>query len=255
MRFIAAIPNYNAAENLPQLLQSCIKLGFDEIFVLDDASTDNSLEVLKEFSTNVTVITGTQNLGPAGNRNRILGSLRQNDTICFIDADMEVLSSNFKSQAMNIFEQETTVGIIGGLVLNKQHEPMTFNYGYFASAWRDSIGSILENTARLIPFLRPLLVPLSRPFTYNVSIRYQPPAKLRPDWVSEAFCIMRGDVFREVGGFDERLRYHEGQKIARQFYTSGYRVLFYPEIHARHLEIQTRPHRRTSFVNWFKVRK
>ena len=77
---------------------------------------------------------------------------------------------------------------------------------------------------------------------------------LAQDWVSEAFCIIRGDVFREVGGFNSKLRYHEGQELAQRFYRVGYRSLFWPEIHARHLEIQTRNHRRTSWLNWLKLR-
>lgn len=255
MRFLAVIPNYNGAANLDALLRTVTKLGFDEVFVLDDASTDQSLEIIEHYSDRIKFVQGDDNLGPAGNRNRILPFMRQNDLLCFIDADMEVLSKNFRHQAQNLFKQETSIGIVGGLIFNKRGDPMTFNYGYFSNAWRDFAGSSIEHLAQVAPFLQQPLRMLARPFTFNLEIRYSSPSRQEPDWVSEAFCIMRGDVFREVGGFDESLRYHEGQRIARQFYASGYRVLYWPDIHARHLEIQTRPHQRTLISNWFKLRK
>ena len=85
-----------------------------------------SLQVLVRFKDKVTVVSGAENLGPAGNRNRILPHLRQNDYLCFIDADMEVLSGSFRKQALAIFEEEKTVGIIGGLIFNRDNLPMPF---------------------------------------------------------------------------------------------------------------------------------
>jgi N-acetylglucosaminyl-diphospho-decaprenol L-rhamnosyltransferase len=255
MRFIAVIPNYNSGDNLRQLLPEVLKQSFDEVFVIDDASTDQSPDVADSFAGKVELIRGETNLGPAGNRNRIIKHLRPNDFICFIDADTELLSNQFIGKVLNIFEQETTVGIIGGLIFNKEGRPMTFNYGYFSNAVRDFIGSSLEVAATELPFVRPLLKPLARPFTMNLDIRFSPPQRQEVDWVSEALCFVRGDVFREVDGFRADLRYHEGQDLAARFYQSGYKTLFWPEVHARHLEIETRPHNRTLIANWFKLRR
>ncbi len=254
MRFIAAIPNYNSGDSLGNLVQSILKHGFDEIIVLDDASTDDSLKPVQKYQQ-VKIVRGETNLGPAGNRNRILANLRQNDIICFIDADMEVLSSGFRQKMKHIFEQETSVGILGGLIFNLNGDPMPFNYGYFSNGWRDAIGGTLERIAQFIPPLRTPLGFLARLFTYNLDIRYAAPKQASVDWVSEAFCIVRGNLFREVNGFNPSLQYHEGQDFAQKVYQSGYQVMFWPEIHAKHLEIQTRPHQRTLIKNWFTLRK
>jgi GT2 family glycosyltransferase len=256
MRLIAAVPNYNAAHNLPSLLAQLLKQGFDEILLLDDASTDDSVQLVESnFAGKVTILTGTTNLGPAGNRNRVLSHLRSNDYILFIDADMELLSTGFRKHVLRIFEQETTVAVIGGLIFDAHHEPMRFNYGYFSSAFRDSIGSVIEEVAVLVPPLRQLLRPLARLCTVNLDIRYGTPERKTVDWVSEALCFVRGDVFQEVGGFDERLQYHEGQDLALRIHQAGFTSLFWPEVHARHLEYHVRSHYRTAWLNWFKLRK
>ena len=46
------ISNYNDAEFLPQFLQSVVDQSIqpDEIIIIDDASTDNSVEILEEFA-------------------------------------------------------------------------------------------------------------------------------------------------------------------------------------------------------------
>ena len=72
---IAAIPNYNMAEQLATLLPQIIQQGYDAIYVLDDVSTDDSREVVKRFAPKVTLIAGDRNLGAGGNRNRILSAL------------------------------------------------------------------------------------------------------------------------------------------------------------------------------------
>ncbi len=255
MRFIAVIPNYNSNTNLQELLPTVLKQGFDQVFVIDDASNDYSLKVLESFHNKIDVIYGEKNLGPAGNRNRILSHLRPNDMICFIDADIELLSTDFIAKVLNIFQQETTVGIIGGLIFNKKGQPMPYNYGYFSGVFRDAIGETLELFGRWLPPLRPVLKLVAHPFTLNLDIRYSPPERQEVDWVSEALCFVRGDVFREVNGFDSELRYHAGQDLAAKFFRSGYKVLFWPEVHARHLEIKTRPHSKSVIVNWFKRRR
>jgi len=67
-RLAVLIPNYNDAHFLPRVLNSVLSQSKipDEIWVSDDASTDNSLEVLDEFSRRhpqIQVLRNTENLG------------------------------------------------------------------------------------------------------------------------------------------------------------------------------------------------
>ncbi|MCE7936429.1 glycosyltransferase [Candidatus Saccharibacteria bacterium CPR2] len=242
MRVICAIPNYNGASCLVNIIKQVVNDSFDEIYVLDDASTDNSLELLYAFKDQVIAVDGHKNLGPAGNRNRILEFLEPDDIVCFVDVDMEIKTPGIREKIEECFLNNDDVGIIGGMILNKKNKPMTYNYGRLDTKTAAFWGGWIERLAILLHF-KPLVLPLRRiakKYTYNVEIRYFKPVERPVDWVSEAFCALRGDVFKKIGGFDSNMRYSEGQDLALRFRELGHKVIFYPNILAKHLELKVR---------------
>ena len=84
------IPAFNAAKYLPRLLQSALKqkIPFDEIIVYDDASTDNTAEIAKQYGA--TVIYGKINKGCAHGKN-IMALASKSSWLHFHDADDELL--------------------------------------------------------------------------------------------------------------------------------------------------------------------
>ena len=46
---VAAIPNFNMAENLRNLIPQILAQRYDGVFVLDDASTDHSVDVVRDY--------------------------------------------------------------------------------------------------------------------------------------------------------------------------------------------------------------
>ncbi len=86
------IPAYNCAKILPVSLGPVVyqSLNDIEIIIINDASTDNTLEVLKQcqaqFPGKVKVIDSKENRGPGGARNLGLDEA-QGDYIGFVDAD------------------------------------------------------------------------------------------------------------------------------------------------------------------------
>jgi glycosyltransferase involved in cell wall biosynthesis len=81
------IPNYNYARYLDQAIQSVLKQSYDnlELIVVNNGSTDNSLEILKKYENEIRLI-NQPNLGQSGARNSGL-SLSTGDFIAFLDAD------------------------------------------------------------------------------------------------------------------------------------------------------------------------
>ena len=84
------IPAYNAANFLPRLLESARRqaVPFDEIWVYDDCSTDNTSEVAKQFGARVLV--GDVNRGCSYAKNR-LAEVTESEWIHFHDADDALL--------------------------------------------------------------------------------------------------------------------------------------------------------------------
>jgi len=81
------IPNYNYARYLDQAIQSVLNQSYNnvELIVVNNGSTDNSLEILKKYEHRICVI-DQPNLGQSGARNSGL-SQSSGELIAFLDAD------------------------------------------------------------------------------------------------------------------------------------------------------------------------
>jgi glycosyltransferase involved in cell wall biosynthesis len=83
------LPNYNYAQYLRECISSCLSQSYEplEIIITDNASTDNSREVIGSFSDpRVRFAENPANLGLVGNLNRAL-SLARGDIVKYICAD------------------------------------------------------------------------------------------------------------------------------------------------------------------------
>ena len=90
MKISVIIPAYNAEKFLVESLQSVVNQTIDdfEIIVIDDGSTDSTLDILKNYEKsyeNFNVIC-QENAGPAAARNKGL-DVAKGEYIYFFDAD------------------------------------------------------------------------------------------------------------------------------------------------------------------------
>lgn len=81
------IPTYNAANYLPEAIESVLSQKYPniEIIIIDDGSTDNTVDVLKPYSDKI-VYHYQDNGGPAAARNYGL-QIAQGEIMAFLDAD------------------------------------------------------------------------------------------------------------------------------------------------------------------------
>ena len=74
MKVSIIITNYNYSKYLARCLRSCMSQVMDikdfEIIVVDDASTDNSINILNAFRRNVKIIRNKKNIGVAKSVNK-----------------------------------------------------------------------------------------------------------------------------------------------------------------------------------------
>lgn len=87
----AVIPTFNSEKVVVRALDSVVNQSVRprEIIVVDDASTDGTVEVVRKFAeqhTEVELIVNERNLGPGPTRNKGW-SLAKSDFVAFLDAD------------------------------------------------------------------------------------------------------------------------------------------------------------------------
>lgn len=241
---VAAIPNYNMAESLRSLLPALLKQGYDHIYVLDDASTDYSSDVVALFEGKVTFVKSRVNGGAGAARNMILGIVKDPVIIHFLDADIRLDTADSVVTARALFSSKENVGFIGGLVRTSDGKQSYWNYGErqgaqtMISSWGQSfLESIGTRHSQIEQFIRrhrlwPGLG--SRP---NPTIA---PRRTSTFWVSEANFMIRSDVFRKLGGFDPTIREHDIQTLAMNAQKAGYINYFDPSICVTHLGVNVR---------------
>jgi len=106
---VAAIPNYNMGENLRRLLPQVLAQHYDAVFVLDDASTDDSADAVGEFGADVKLARSPQNRGAGANRNQILDHVPDGALIHFIDADMDLETPDTPAVAREVLRAGPSV--------------------------------------------------------------------------------------------------------------------------------------------------
>lgn len=83
------IPMYNSSKHIEECLESVINQTYKniEIIIVDDASSDNGLKLVKRIKDNrIKIIESKENVGAAIARNKGI-ELASGDYICFLDSD------------------------------------------------------------------------------------------------------------------------------------------------------------------------
>ncbi len=237
MKVTVAIPSYNGLTFLQKILPSLRGQGFDQIYVLDDASTDDSLKWLKT-QADVQVIEGKQNVGPTANRNRILPVVKD-DIILFLDADVQIIGSDIAAKISRHFSDYSNLAVAGTLVLSEQDAPMWFNWGYDTTPCRDFVTEVLNRKA-LANWNKPRVMKWVRRLARGRVGHFEPVQDREVDWVVEMFFAVRADVFQKLSGFDEGFqRFHEGPDYCKRVRSAGYSVRFFTDIQVKHLDMHT----------------
>jgi len=105
------IPNYNHGKFLANALNAILEQSYQplEILVLDDASTDHSLEVLNQFMNRVQILRHETRQGVVFNLN-YLTSLAAGDYVYFAAADDQILPG-FLERSMQLLAQHPEAGL------------------------------------------------------------------------------------------------------------------------------------------------
>lgn len=109
------IPVFNRKEELTNCLLSIFnQKGLDyEVIVIDDASTENIAEYLKDNFPKVMVLRQETRMGPSFLRN--LGIISSKGSyLCFLDSDVELQDDGVLLRMLNAIKNNPKIGSIGG---------------------------------------------------------------------------------------------------------------------------------------------
>jgi glycosyltransferase involved in cell wall biosynthesis len=216
---VAVVCHYNMVASLKKLLKQIGDQGYDHIYVLDDASTDRSIESLPKQYKNARFILGDHNRGPAGNRNRILeidDQFPPDAIIHFLDADVKLISQDNPTIIRQKFEEESRQ-LMGGKVIMPNGQPSIFNYGPRHSLYAAISGWTVMFVERLYKSSPRRANRFYHRFHFLLKDwpNIAEPVDRRPIfWCEEANLMVRYNIFQAVGGYDGHLRYHEIQDLA-----------------------------------------
>ena len=199
MQLSVIILNYNVRYFLEQCVLSVQKAleGIDgEIIVIDNASSDDSCEMMKTKFPNIKLIENKDNLGfPKGNNIGVAQA--KGKYICILNPDTVVAEDTFskilsfvKSSEVEIFSSNSQLGIIGCKLI-------------------DGAGNFLPESKRGVPtpwvaFTKIFgLYKISNYFGKYYAQHLSENESGKVDILVGAFMVMKRELYLQVGGFDE----------------------------------------------------
>ncbi len=114
------IPNYNGQKllekNLPTVYQAVKSSGIKdyEIIISDDASSDSSVQFIRQSYPNIILLENKINKGFAGNTNRGI-RVAKKDLVLVLNSDIQ-LSETYFLPLMPYFAQSDTFGVMGKII-------------------------------------------------------------------------------------------------------------------------------------------
>ncbi|MDF2930758.1 MAG: glycosyltransferase family 2 protein [Chryseobacterium sp.] len=186
------ILNWNGKNWLQKFLPSVISYSQNaEVYVIDNFSTDNSVNFLQAQFPTVKIVRNDKNYGFAGGYNEGLKSVDA-EFYCLLNSDVEV-TNNWIDPILNLFKTYPQIAAIQPKILSFTHK----NYFEFAGAG----GGLIDNLG--YPYCR------GRVFDDVDEDKGQYDDETEIFWASGCCLFIRSKDFWEQNGFDERFFAHQ----------------------------------------------
>lgn len=220
-RIAVVIVSFEAREALLAALDAMERLGLPaEVVVVDNASTDGSVDVVRARHPRARVLANPENVGFARACNQGWRASRA-PIVLFLNPDAEPLPGAVEV-LLGILEARPEVGLVG---------PRT---RYPDGAVQVSTGPDLSPLAELDQ--RRLVRAVRRREAWALARAEARHAREHePDWLSGSCLLVRRAVLEATGGFDEGFfLYQEDADLCRRARAAGWRVVFTPAAEVRH---------------------
>jgi glycosyltransferase involved in cell wall biosynthesis len=198
------IPVKNSSKTLDVCLRSIRHSYYKnvEVMVVDDYSTDNSIEIAKRYDCKIIQVKE----GNGANNARNIGTQNSNgDIFLFIDSDISVRRDTILT-VVETLEEDGVDAVVGVYTAKHRHESLISQY---------------KNLWIRYSYLK------SRPTI---------------DWLFGAISGIKRNVFEKVGGFDVELLAHHGNddiELGKRFSQANLNIILNLDIEVEHLKNYT----------------
>ena len=210
MNLAIVILNWNGKNWLEKFLPNVIlHSGNTDIFVIDNASTDDSVSFLKEKFPAIKIVQNEKNYGFAGGYNEGLKKIEA-EIYCVLNSDVEV-TKNWINPVLDLFQSDLNIAAVQPKVLDYHRR----NYFEFAGA----AGGFIDNLG--YPYCR------GRVFEKTEEDKGQYDDETEIFWASGCCYFIRSKDFWEQKGFDERFFAHQEEiDLCWRLINSGKKIFY-----------------------------
>lgn len=189
-----------------------------ETIVIDNASTDGSAQAIARKFPKVKLVKNTQNVGFAAGNNQGM-KMAKGDKILLLNSDCFVKPDTLAKMP--------DCDVVGCKLLNSDGSIQP-SWGYFPT-----LGRILLLMLFIDNF------PIIRKYIDSIHVRdlsrYEKEQEV--DWVTGAFVMLKKEVFKKIGGIDEKyFMYGEEMEWMYRIKNHGFKVIYFPDAQATHLQ-------------------
>lgn len=220
------ILNYNGRNYLETFLPSVMASTYSnkKVVVADNASTDDSMDYVKNNYPAIECLYNLNNEGFAGGYNWAL-KLVAADYYVLLNSDVSV-TPDWIEPVITMLETDKTIAACQPKILS-YHHPALFEYAGAAGGWIDSLG-----------------YPFSRGRVFDICEKdegqYNDPQPVF--WASGASMFVRAKVFHELGGLDDSFFAHQEEiDLCWRMQLAGYSIMSCPQSVVYHVGAGTLP--------------
>lgn len=220
------IISFNTRDLLKECLTALYKesegINFETI-VVDNASRDNSAEMVENDFPQVKLIKSSSNLGFAAANNE--GFRHANGRyVVLLNSDAFMKPDTFRKALLKMNEDQT-VGLAGCRLVGEDN-----SWQPSARQFPSLINDFLHLSGLAARY------PASPYFGRADRTWADPMEPAEVDWVPGAFAIIRHSVLDQIGDFDERFfLYYEEVDLCRRIKEAGYKICYWPDLVVIHL--------------------
>ena len=212
LKIAVVILNWNGQQLLQQFLPSILEHSKVEnctIYIADNASTDDSIAIVKSKFPTVKIIQNIKNGGYAKGYNDSLKHIDA-DIYALVNSDIEV-TKNWLTPIISEFEKDKNTAIIQPKILNYKNK-IFFEYAGSGGGFIDKYG---------FAFCR------GRIFNHLEKDNNQYNDTSEIFWASGACFFIRATVFKELNGFDEEFFAHQEEiDLCWRAQNSGHQIMY-----------------------------